>query len=308
MFDTLRFVLGGGLRLPRDQTTRIPRRVRKLAAPQIGEMQAALDEIGGMPGIADVGTTKQVPRGFYAAIDKLVAAYDAYVDIVRAELGLQDKPRPGEPGGCGACYAAPFGVSGIEAIHIARKVRTRPDFPKLGQRAAELGEAQVKEIQALAQGTDPAKIRFGSKAVQQGRVNFAKTKQACAFLDESKERCKIWEHRPMVCRMHHPTTDPAWSDPAHPNYAQVKAKNLRLPVKPQATLVQLDKRMGLQIAPFLYASLLQVLQLAEGSVLHEVGEPQLRLQQDGRMQQRANRSRATSKKAQKRKGKGKKRK
>lgn len=303
MFDTLKFVLGGGIRLPRDHSGRVPRKVRKLAAVQIGEMQAALDEIAAMPGIADVAQTKLVPRGFYAAIDKLIAAYDAYVEIAREELDLKDKPRPGEPGGCGACYAAPFGVSGIEAINISRKVRVRPDFPKLGQRAAELGELQVKEIQALAQGTDPAKIRFGSKAVQQGRVNFAKRKEACPFLDEGKQRCKIWEARPIVCRMHHPTTNPEWSDPSHENYDKVKAKNLRLPVKPQATLVQLDKRMGLQIAPFLYASLLQVLQLAEGGVLLEVGEPPLKLQQDGRMQQRANRGRAGSKKAQKKKKK-----
>src|SRR5690606_15028355 len=141
----------------------------------------------------------------------------AYVETLRDALGLKEIPRPGEPGGCGACYAAPFGVSGIEALHIYRKIRTRSDFPTLGQKIGEAGEAQFAEIQSLSQGIDPAKIRFGSKPVQQGRINFAKAQAKaqtpCAFLDAGKERCQIWENRPMVCRMHHPTTDPAWSNP-----------------------------------------------------------------------------------------------
>jgi Fe-S-cluster containining protein len=298
-------LLGGGLRLPQDQTSRIPRRIRKKAQVHVDAMQKAVDELGGLPGIADVGETKVLPKGFHALVDQLSEAYDAYIELVREEMGLSEVKRPGEPGGCGPCTTVPFGVGGIEALHIYRKVRTRKDFPKIANRIGTLGEQQFADIQAHAQGQDAAQIRGGSKAVQQGRIDFAKRGEACPFLDEDAERCTIWEHRPFSCRMHHPTTDPAWSDPQNPNYDKVKAKNLRLPVKPQVALAQLDKRMGLQIAPFLYASLLQILQLSDGEVLTELGEPPLRMSQDGSMQQRANRSKKGSKKDQKKKNKQK---
>ena len=38
------------------------------------------------------------------------------------------------------------------------------------------------------------------------RIAFAKTGQVCPLLDEGKERCRIWERRPIACRMHWPTT------------------------------------------------------------------------------------------------------
>jgi Fe-S-cluster containining protein len=305
VFERLRFLLGGGLRLPGDQTTRIPRRIRKKAKVHVDAMQAVLDELGGLQGLADVPESKQLPRGFHGLVDKLTQHYDAYVDMVREDLGLTDTPRPGEPGGCNACYSVPFGVSGAEALHIYRKVRTRKDFPKLANRIGTLGEQQFADIQANAQGKDAAQIRGGSKAVQQGRIDFAKRGEPCPFLDVDAQRCKIWEARPFTCRMHHATSDPAWSDARHENFSKVKAKNIRLPVKAQVALAQIDKRMGLQIAPFLYASLLQILQLADGEVLTEVGEPALKMGQDGSMQQRANRDRGKSKRDTKKKQKQK---
>jgi hypothetical protein len=70
----------------------------------------------------------------------------------------------------------------------------------------------------------------------------------------------------------------------------VKAKNIRLPVKVQVALAQLDKRMMLQMSPFLYAGALQLLQLGEGQPIQEVGEAPQRMQQDGQVAQKANRN------------------
>ena len=103
-------------------------------------MQVVVDELGGLPGLADVEESKTLPRGFHNLVDKLTKHYDDYIDCVRKELGIDELPRPGEPGGCGACYGVPFGVSGVEAIHIYRSVRTRKDFPKLANRVGKLGE------------------------------------------------------------------------------------------------------------------------------------------------------------------------
>jgi Fe-S-cluster containining protein len=292
-------LLFGGVQLPRDQVTKVPRAVKKAAKSHIEGMQAALDELAGMPGIADVETTKQLPKGFYATVQRLIEHYDAYVKLAREHLGLQDTPRAGEPGGCGSCYEAPFGVTGIELLNIYRQTRPRREFPQMAKSMGELGEVLFKEIQDRHKGKDPQKMRMGGKAVQGGRLAFAKTHQACPFLDVTKEKCKIWDHRPMVCRMHHVVGDTAIADPSHAQYPKgAKAKNLRLPVRQQASIAQLDKRMDLKMAPFMYAGILQLLQLSDGELIQELGEPKLRLGQDGRMQGKANRNRRGSKKSQ----------
>jgi hypothetical protein len=63
--------------------------------------------------------------------------------------------------------------------------------------------------------------------------------------------------------------------------------------------MQIEKRMLLSAAPFLYANVLQWLQLAEGQQLTEVGEAPLRFAPDGQPAARANRNRPGAKKFEK---------
>ncbi len=279
--------------LPTDQVTRIPRRAKKAATVAAAGMKDALDKIGALPGLADVAQTKRLPRGFYDLVDQFVEHADAYHAAVRTQLPVLNDgvKRPGEPGGTGPCYTAPLGVSTIEALNIYRRVRPWRDFQEVAQRLGELGEQQFKDIQSGHKGKDPEKIRMGSKAVRGGRLAYAKRMQPCPFLDEKKERCRIWEQRPMSCRMHHPLGGAELSRPDHEGYPEaVEAKNLRLPVKVQVALQQLDKRMMLQLSPFMFAGTLQLVQLAEGQLFQEVGEAPRRMQQDGQVAARANRN------------------
>jgi Fe-S-cluster containining protein len=285
-------LLGPRIKLPRDHVTRPPRAAKKAAAEHIAGMQAALDRISAMPGIADIATTKRVPRGFYDAVDDVRRHYDGYAEVVRKYLAIpEDAHQPGEPGGCQGCVEAPMPVHGFEALSIYREIRTWKDFPQIARELGELGEAQFKAIQEGHTGKDPEKIRFGSKAVQKGRVAFAKMGRVCPLLDEGKQRCRIWERRPIACRMHWPTTPPDTQAPEHENYPKsAKAHNIRIPVKQQVTVHQLDKRMSLQMSPFLYASVLQILQLTDGQLVQEIGEPPVKMQQDGKIANRANRN------------------
>lgn len=285
-------LLGPRIKLPSDHVTRPPRAARKAAAASIAGMQAALDRIAAMPGIADIAQNKRVPRGFYEAVEELRRHYDAYADTVRGFLPIPEgAKRPGEPGGCAACYAAPMPVHGLEALAIYREIRTFKDFPQLARRLGELGEEQFKAIQAGHTGKDPEKIRFGGKAVQRGRVELAKRMQPCPMLDVSKQRCRIWEQRPIACRMHWPVSPPETQSPDAENWPKgARAHNIRLPVKQQVTVHQLDKRMALQMSPFLYAAVLQILQLADGQLIQEVGEAPVKMQQDGQIAARANRN------------------
>lgn len=305
MLNFLAALFGPRVKLPRDRVTRISRRARKAGQEHIDAMQRIVDEIGGLEGIADLGKTKRLPRGFSDRVDDLLTAYDRYIEAVRAELGITDAAVPGTPAGVGACYAAPFGVSGVEAIAIYREIRTWKDFPQVAQRLGELGEQQFKDIQAGHTGKDPEKIRMTSKAAGLGRKQFAERKQACPFLDKSRGRCRVWDRRPITCRMHHITGDAALADPTHERHAEVEVVNIRLPVRPQVAISQIDKRMAMGLSPFVYAGTLQLLQLTEGQQLHEVGEAPQRMQQDGRVVQKANRNVKHAKKFQKKKQKKK---
>lgn len=303
--DLLGILFGPRLRLPRDHITRPPRRARKAAKASIDAMQAALDKISALPGVADIKQTKRLPRGTTEAMQELRAAYDGYFETVRKFLpgGLEAK-RPGEPGGCGACYEAVMPVMAVEAIDIYREIRPWRDFPKVAQRLAEQADQQIKDIQARHTGKDPERMRMTGKAVQEGRVAYAKRMQACPLLDEGKQRCRVWDERPLACRMHLPLVDEATARPDHAGWPKaVKAHNVRLPVRQQVAVRQLEKRLALELNPFLSASLLQLAQLMEGKELPEAGEAPRRMQQDGQVAPRANRNVKHAKKFQKDKGK-----
>jgi len=302
--EFLAALFGPRLKLPADQVTRIPGRAKKVAGPHAGAIQATLDKMSGLPGIGDVKDGTGVPRGTAALVKELLHHVDAYHEALREMMAIgPDVKRPGEKGGTNGCLPAPLGVSTIEALHIYRTIRTWPDFPDVAKKLAALGEQQFKDIQAGVPGAGD-KVRVGGKAVQQARVTFAKRLMPCAFLDGSTQRCRIWDQRPIACRMHHLVDPPGGVKPDDPGWPKnVKAKNLRLPVRAQVTVSQLDKRMNLELSPFLYAAVLQLLQIAEGQQINEAGEAPTRMQQDGAVARPANRNVAHAKKFQKKKKK-----
>ena len=106
-----------------------------------------------------------------------------------------------------------------------------------------------------------------------------------------------------MCRMHHLLGDPLEADPRSPGYPKVKAFNVRMPLRQQVALMQIEKRMLMNAAPFLNANVLQWLQLAEGQLLTEVGENPQRLTADGQAPPKANRNKPGAKKFSKEKEK-----
>lgn len=294
-------LFGPRIRLPRDVRTKVPRKARKAAAQQLAGMQRVVDELGALPGIADVSAEKRTPRGFYRKIDEFYELYDAYIELASQAMGLEGAAKAGTPEGRGACCAAPMTVSGVEALRIYREVRTWHDFPQVGQSLAGLGQQQFTDIQSFQKGADPEKMRVRGRALQQGRQRFANRGQACPLLDTKKGRCRAWSVRPLSCRMHHVLPPTERAHPQHEEHDRVDVRNIRIPIRKQAALQQLDKRMGLGLAPFMYAGVLQLLELAQGELIPETGEAVQRMGQDGRVQQRANRN---VKHAKKYKGKG----
>lgn len=303
--EFLAALFGPRLKLPSDQVTRLPGRAKKAAAPHASAIQATLDKISALPGIAEMKESKRVPRGFSPLVKELLRHVDAYHDALREIMGLEGVKRLGEPGGTNGCYVPPVGLAGIESLNIYRTTRTWQGFGELVRKLVELAQEQYKDIQSSSSGGDPDKVRFGGKAVQTGRLVFAKKLHPCPMLDVEKQRCRIWDDRPITCRMQHHVSPPENSRPDHPAFPKgVQSKNLRLPVRAQVTLQQLDKRMGLELSPFMFAALPQITELTAGQQLGEVGEAPARMQQDGSVARPANRNVAHAKKfAKKRKKK-----
>ena len=306
VLDFIAALFGSRIKLPRDRVTRIPRAARKAAQAHADAMYKAVEKLSALPGIADVSKLKRLPKGFFEQVETFQAAHDRYIESVRSTMKIDDAAPAGTPEGKGACFAGPFGVSGPEALLIYRTIRTWKDFPQVAQKLGELGEQQFKDIQALHTGKDPEKIRMTSKAAGLGRKQFAERGEPCPFLDPNKGRCRIWDVRPACCRMHLTRGDKSLADPRHERHAEVQVVNLRIPIRAQVSLTQLDRRMALGLSPFAYASQLQLLQLADGQLIQEVGEAPQRMQQDGRVLEKANRNVAHAKKFQKAKGKKKK--
>jgi Fe-S-cluster containining protein len=304
--EFLAALFGPRLKLPADQVTRLPGRAKKAAAPHATAIQATLDKISALPGIAEMKESKRVPRGFSPLVKELLHHVDAYHEALREQMGLTEVKRLGEPGGTNGCYVAPVGLASIESLNIFRVARPWREFPELVRQLVELAQEQYKDIQGSSTGGDPDKVRFGGKAVQNGRLVFAKKLQCCPMLDTTAQRCRIWDARPIACRMQHHISAPEKSRPDHPEFPKgVISKNLRLPVRAQVTLSQLDKRMALELSPFLYAAIPQVTQLTDGQPLTEVGEAPTRMQQDGSVARPANRNVAHAKKFAKKRGKKK---
>ncbi len=296
----LSWLFGRKTRLPNDRVSSTPRRARKAGRADAAAIVEAAHRLSALPGIADIASTKRLPRGFGAAMESFYRAVDAYHRHVSEVAGLADARRPGEPGGEGGCYAGPLGVSQAESLFAFRAARTRKDFRQVAEALARLGELQFKDIQAHNRSKNPEKMRAAGAAVRTGRLAYTRRKELCPFFDTGKERCRIWEARPVACRQLYMRSAPETFDPAQANYPkQADVVNIRLPVRAQVTLSQLDKRMALELSPLLYGGVLQALQLANGQIIPEVGEAPMRMQQDGHISAKANRNVAHAKKFQK---------
>jgi Fe-S-cluster containining protein len=298
LFD---FLFGPRIRLPYDRPTRLTRTARRAGAPGVDAAKLAIAALDGLKGVADVASAKRVPKGFYEYAQAMLTGFDLYADAARKTMGFEELPRAGTAEGKAACTTIPFPVSGVEMLVAYRKARQWRDFPQLAQRIAAQAEELFKLIQAGHTGKDLEKISLTGNAVAQGRLQWAQRGETCAFFDEGKGKCRLGDARPMVCRGHQLDGDVARHEPSHPEYLKAPAKNVRLPVVQQVAIGQLDKRMALQISPFLQAGMLQLLALNEGQLIQEVGEPPQRMEMDGRVQQRANKNVKHAKKFQKKK-------
>ena len=225
----------------RTHTVQVSREVAEAASDHLLEMDAQLEALAEMPGLEEFARNKTLPKEFFPTWDRALAAYDRYLEVMTSGSGGAMKVSCGA--GCAACcHEVPTGVQAIEYLAIYQRYREFPDFVELHNRACDLAD-QLTEL-------------FAQHAPEAARalLEYRRKRLPCIFLD-SEQRCRIYEHRPIPCRMHFSITEPAWCESDHPRGEDAVTPNLAPPQDMLEHMKTIARRLGLELPPTLFQGL-----------------------------------------------------
>ena len=181
-------------------------------------------------GVADYRRTGWLPDRFFALLDELYAAHDAYVAHNIAASGLAIRCRSG----CSrCCHQAVHGMFAFEAIALYRRLRPLPDYAATHAALADYAgsfEATLEQI-ADADDGDPA------EPMQRTLEAFAAAAAPCPLLAGS--HCSVYTQRPFACRSYHSLTDPLFC-----TTAQGRTFNIDVPAAAAEILWSLSDRLA----------------------------------------------------------------
>jgi len=156
-------------------------------------------EMSGCEGIDRFQESGWLPERFFALLDELYAAYDAYIAHNLGASGLNVRCRFG----CTrCCHQIVHGVYAFEIINLYRNLRATPDYCEIHDVLAE----NAAQFQATAAQIAEADDGDGTDPVMRALDAFAAAAQPCPLL--AGNNCRVYAHRPASCRMIHSMTDP----------------------------------------------------------------------------------------------------
>jgi Fe-S-cluster containining protein len=219
----------------------IPKSATREAAPHLLRMGERLEAIADLDGLDGLHRAHTVPAAFFELWRSALAAYDAYVATVVDHAGLEVRCRPG----CAACCRSnvPTGVHGPEYVAAYHTYREFPDFEQLHNRACDLADVLYEHLRAVAPRR--ASVKSDSKPYQEALRRYGRGGHACVFLELGNGTCRIYDVRPIPCRMHLGVTDPALCDPNHERSHEAVTPNLPPPKPIVDRLKKVTARMGL---------------------------------------------------------------
>jgi Fe-S-cluster containining protein len=153
------------------------------------------------PGIDDFATTGWLPDAFFADMAALYAIYDAYIEhnIGASSLKIMCKF------GCSrCCHQVVHGCYAFEIIDLYRQLRPRADYGAVHDsfvRAADEFQAMFQHYAEKAQG------RLDTALVNTLQHSSAIAKPCTLLIDN---KCSVYAHRPVSCRMYHSLTNPVF--------------------------------------------------------------------------------------------------
>lgn len=246
--------------LPRRGTTKVsvPPAVAERAAEHLLEMDETLERMAALAGLEDFRATRRVPAELFELLRTALAAYDRYVETIVAGAGLATTCQRG----CTACcHDVPTGVQAVELLHIYLAMRELPDFVDVHNRACDLADELFRLLEARA-GAGSV-VQSDGPEYRAAQLEYRARHLPCAFLDE-RGACRIYEQRPIPCRMHFSLSDPAWCRIDHERAAQAVTPNFEPPDDALSHLRTAARRLGLEgLSP----SLFQGLAVLGGSIM-----------------------------------------
>lgn len=234
----------------RTHQLKVSRELADAASDHLLEMDARLEQLAELPGLEAFASTRVLPREFFEIWDQALAAYDRYLAAMTGPGGLAVRCGAG----CDACcHEVPTGVQTVELLAIYERYREFPDFAQLHNRACELADQLTALLAEQAPGE--RQIDSGSPAAARALLAYRRKRLPCVFLGPDS-RCRIYDRRPIPCRMHFALTEPQWceSDDAHAEDAVTP--NLEPPSDMLVHMKTIASRLGLDsLSPTLFQGL-----------------------------------------------------
>ena len=221
-------------------------------------MDEALEEILELDGLAETTTTGELPHGFLRLWNRAAAAYDEYVKLTLRYADNGEGLGVRCESGChGCCHDAPTGVQAIELLAIYHRYRSFPDFDTLHNLACDHTDTLFEEVHKLAPGA--TQLRSDDRTFQKALLAYRTRARPCVFLDGESGTCRIYEQRPIPCRMHFSLTDPQLCWPGAAEAGKARTPNLPPPESIVETMKRIAAAMGLDdLSPVLFQGLVQV--------------------------------------------------
>ena len=203
---------------------------------ELAQAMAATEEI------ADFHTSGWLPDRFFDLLGELYRCYDSYIEHNIAASGLRVQCRFG----CSrCCMQAVHGVYSFEIINLYRHLRALPEYGEIHDRCVDRAdEFQRLVVQYLAAHRIDAAQDNGAAISYALQAVAAPATKACPLLSDN--RCSVYAHRPVPCRMYHSLTNPIYCMTA-------RGENFHLepPEQANAILWQISSRLAFPFCEFL---------------------------------------------------------
>lgn len=242
----------------RKHSINISRESAEQASDHLLDMDARLEELANLPGLEAFAQTQRLPPRFFELWDAALAAYDHYLDVMTGPGALQIRCTSG----CTACcHEVPTGVQAVELLAIYERFREFPDFVELHNRACDLADQFTRLLAEQAPGQTA--IASDSPSAARALLAYRRERLPCVFLGED-QRCRIYERRPIPCRMHFSLSNPQWCMSDHPKAERAITPNLEPPKDMLEHMKTIARRLGLEHLP---PTLFQGLGLVGGQIM-----------------------------------------
>ena len=200
----------------------------------LARAMAAIDEV------ENFALTGWLPDRFFDLLGELYAVYDTYIahNISASALKIQCQF------GCTrCCHQAVHGVYSFEVIHLYRQLRSLPEYGDIHNTFV----ARADEFQKLVTEfttSRPAAAPNDQAAIAYALQFFAAAAKPCPLL--LGNNCRVYEHRPVPCRMYYSLTHPQYCTTSH-------GQNFTLepPEESNAILWELSGRLAFPFSEYL---------------------------------------------------------